>query len=324
MRKSSRPFLLVLAAVVAGWGCHGLLAGTEDGQQDPLSPLCWFCHPWTARQWKASAHASATTSPAFRAQVAEAAEPDGCYACHAPGPLLAAGLATGPSARLDGRELGVTCQSCHEDGVGAQVGPLASDGSPFHACVEDPALRNEPGLCAACHGDRNPLYDQASYYLASDCPDQGLSCQTCHMRTEKGPIAYSTRRVARERANHDVLGPADAPLLARAARLAVSVAGGQAEASLTSTGVGHLLPGSAGPRVELEILALSKTEAELDSEATTVGWDGVGPDTRLAPSESLSVTLTVPAGTGKIRAVARYLDDARGLSLPLAQAEAAP
>lgn len=323
MTRYGRPITLASALTVVAWGWHGLITQVPEAAPT-LAPLCWFCHPWMTEEWKASPHAAATGSRAFAEGVLAAEEPEGCYACHAPQPVLATGLLAAPLARDSDREQGVNCQSCHQDGAGAQVGPLASAGSPFHLSVEDASMHGSSELCAVCHGARNPRYDQETSYQASGYPAEGVSCQGCHMPETQGPISYGTRRAVRDRGRHDVTGPADAQLLAPAVRLDVTCAAGRADATLTSLGVGHLLPGSAGPRVALTLVALDAAGLEMTRETLAIGWDGEGGDSRLAPGASRSLFLALPPGAAKARAEAQYIDDARELVVPLAQVEATP
>jgi hypothetical protein len=323
MTRFGRPVTLASALAVVAWGWHGLFLQAPEAPAT-LAPLCWFCHPWMTEEWKSSPHAMATGSRAFLDAVAKSDKPEDCYACHAPQPVLAAGLRADPLPRPADREQGVDCQSCHQDGAGAQVGPMDSAGSPFHPSVEDDSMRAASDLCAICHGSRNPRYDQETSYRASGYAAEEVSCQGCHMPREQGPIAYGTRHTIRERARHDILGPADAQFVSQAVRLDLTCAAGRADASLTSLAVGHLLPGSAGPRVSLTLVALDAAGQELAQETLTLAWDGEGPDSRLAPGASRPLFLALPPGAAKARAVAQYTDDARELAVPLAQVEATP
>jgi hypothetical protein len=317
MSRCRKPLGLV-ALALAAWACCSISAQPTT---PTVAPLCWFCHPWATDEWRDSAHGQSTTNPAFVAALAKAADPNSCFDCHAPEPVLVTGIGAPPMARGTEREQGIACRSCHQDGAGAQVGPLACESSQSHSSVEDQGFHTSPDLCAVCHGAANPLYDQMTSFRAAHAPDDGVSCQKCHLPRETGPIAYNTRDVRYEHSRHDALGPDVAEFLAGAARLDLSHIAGRADASLVNTGTGHNLPGSAGPVITLELTALGKDGAALATASSTVGWDGKGADERLAPGKDRAVSLTLPPETVRVRAVARYRDEARGLSTEMAKQE---
>src|SRR5262245_36043165 len=128
-----------IAAVLAG----GLLLEAADGQEahPPLAtpvPAVWIkparltelanygcakCHVDVTEEWASSAHGLAWVDEEFRAQAQAKKRPELCYGCHVPEPLLAGELDGRPDAREPSRDLGVHCESCHQDQGGAMLGP---------------------------------------------------------------------------------------------------------------------------------------------------------------------------------------------------------
>lgn len=319
MRRLGRVLIPAALVVAAALGIRGSAA--TQAAPASLTSLCAFCHPWMAEQWEQTAHARSSTNPAFLAALEGAEEPDTCQACHTPQPILATGLDQPVSARDWDADLGVDCRSCHQDGMAAQVGPLASEWAPFHATVEDPAFRTSDALCAPCHGAREPRYDQVSSFRASRYPGEGRSCQSCHLERERGPVSYGTRHVRIERSRHDMLGSDSTALLESAATVRVRLVGPRLEASLTNSGTGHMLPGSAGPEIRFHLQALDGAGKVLSEETVAIGWAGEGADRRLAPDARADLSLTLPTGSVRGRAEALYRGTPEGAETSVAREE---
>lgn len=317
MRAKSSPVTRPMQPTIACLGLAAVAAyAIAAAQAQPPGPpvaadLCIVCHPWQAEAHLASAHALAARNPVFAAAVLAEPDPDGCYSCHAPKPVLLTGLRQATEARGEDRDGGIGCTTCHTDGVDAQVGPLANAESLFHACVEDAAMHSDPAICALCHGPRNPLYDQLTAYQASKYPGQAVSCQSCHMPPLEGPSSYTTRNTPKPLASHTFRGSADDAFMRDAIRLTIEAEGGTATARAVSEGVGHLLPGSAGPSVILRLAALDSQRREVAIVEAVASWDGAGEDGRVPPGQSLRCELLIPRDSATLRAALLYRD-ARG------------
>jgi len=272
----------------------------------PSDPLCAACHPWQAEEIEGTAHPASWTNEAFTKALASADDPDHCAGCHAPSPVLVTGISKPPEARDAARELGVVCESCHTDGADAQVGPLTESWSPYHACVSTKGAHDDYRTCGVCHGPAQPTSDQVSTFLPSPAHHDGKSCQSCHMPRETRPVAYNTRHVEREAASHRFLGTGDADFLRQAVAVSVQIEGGTAVARVASSGVGHSLPGSAGPQVITQLVALDGDGKELASTKTVASWDGEGEDSRILPGSDRTSTLRLPAGTTEARVTVTY------------------
>jgi hypothetical protein len=152
---------------------------TLDKEQLPVADDCARCHGEVVAEWKESPHAAAWTSKHFKTLTADYAAPQ-CLACHAPAPLGRAGEI---ALRIDHREEGVTCVSCHLVPE-ADAAPLTMRGphartSPVgvHPIVVD-TLFSKAELCGTCHGDVLEQWRAAP--AATDGSEKKI-CQACHM-----------------------------------------------------------------------------------------------------------------------------------------------
>jgi len=296
----------VMAALLCAVVQLSVCAAQPPRPPVPSDPLCAVCHPWQAEEIAGTAHPSAWSNEVFQKALASADDPDHCGACHAPSPILVTGISKPPAARDAARELGVVCESCHTDGADAQVGPLAESWSPYHAYVSTKGAHDDYRTCGVCHGPAEPEWDQVTTFLPSPAHREGKSCQACHMPRETRPVAYNTRHVEHDAASHAFRGTGDVDFLRQAAEATVQVEGGTAVARVTSRGVGHSLPGSAGPRVITRLVALDGDGKELASTETVASWDGEGEDSRILPGSDRTSTLRLPTGTTEARVTVTY------------------
>jgi len=232
---------IIATAALAGLFAHEP-AGGGAAAPARASEACGGCHGAAFADWSGSGHASAWTSPLFRAGFK--VEPRRfCVECH---------------AGADGAERaaeGIGCLGCHEARAAAPApaAPARSAGSRLpektivadRACgAERPghvaALRSREELrsataCKDCHEFATPAFDdgaarmtslpmQSTYseWVAYRRAGGGETCQGCHM----------------PQGRHVMSGAHDVELLRGA--LAVAVSDGTL--TITSVGVGHSFP----------------------------------------------------------------------------------
>jgi hypothetical protein len=185
---------------------------------------CVGCHREVGEEWAGSAHGLAWVDEAYHAELQGKKRPELCYGCHAPEPLLAGELTPRPDARDSGRDLGVSCESCHAEASGAMLGPHGTE-TPAH-----PSKRSEhmsaPGsnaLCSACHAfNIGPVIGIAKDFATAGLEARGLSCVGCHM----APVerAWASDAPAHTGRSHALQTPRDPAFLRNA--FAVELADG--------------------------------------------------------------------------------------------------
>ena len=84
---------------------------------------CATCHAEVVQEWAATAHGLSWADEHYQAAVQKKRRPQLCYGCHIPEPLLVAGLEKRPRPREQARQLGISCESCHEGPDGVMLGP---------------------------------------------------------------------------------------------------------------------------------------------------------------------------------------------------------
>jgi hypothetical protein len=142
--------------------------------------FCGSCHQEIYQQWRNhSRHAVATTADSVRDVISNLKEhtilnyvlggEDMCYACHGPKEV----------------NEGINCETCHgPTGVYASI-------EEAHELKLKPRMEQllKEDFCAACHeipGFVTPYSDWQKSVAASN----GINCQSCHMVTPEGGIAY--------------------------------------------------------------------------------------------------------------------------------------
>ncbi len=149
---------------------------------------CAECHEEIFEAWKKSRHFQAWTSPVF-IEDSENRSKEKCLSCHSPGTVKPGEK---PSLRLDHRDDGVFCISCHVRN-GAMEGPFELF-SPPHPTKKNGDYR-ESKFCSSCH----PKTFKEWKAIGKDA-----ICQDCHMRrnpgrlTQKFPLSFfhSSKQVA--------------------------------------------------------------------------------------------------------------------------------
>jgi hypothetical protein len=270
----------------------GFLAGQEPRQGDrpPLAtpaPVvrirpervsglesydCTRCHAEVVDEWAASAHGLAWVDEAYQKDIGSKKRPELCHGCHVPEPLLAGELSTRPDSRDAGREHGVSCESCHQDESGAQLGPRGTP-TEAHASKVSEHMK-APGssaLCAACHATNiGPVIGIAKDALPF-LEARGLSCVGCHM----APVERSWAKDASAHTgrSHALQTPRDPAFLRLAFKLSLGLKEGKSVLTLHNE-AGHRVPGLVGRelvfRAELRDAAgntLERQELKLDERA---------------------------------------------------------
>lgn len=163
------PILVVLVLLSGCVSFEHLTSIPPDGITGPKASECGSCHVQQYREWQATVHAKASTSPTFLEAAGNPPEEE-CLQCHSP-----LGIRNGQVAsRTFNREEGITCVSCHLVD-GAMHGPHGSTAlvSP-HSIKEDRTAYTSPSLCAPCHGETHEQWQKAT--VGQTAP----TCQECH------------------------------------------------------------------------------------------------------------------------------------------------
>lgn len=259
--------LLAMAfALVATAGCGGGNAahGAAAAIDLTSSRTCQGCHAEVWAEWEQSWHAQSFTDPLVLAtEQSNNFRKQECIPCHAPEPVFETGLGkVRVLERVNERELGVDCLSCHRDGAQV-VGPAAGTAGKTPPCA--PAPRAElasPALCAPCHNQHNTVDE----WEASSYPAAGVGCLDCHMQPVERTLADGTRKRGR---SHRFPGGHDLETLQRAATLETAVRevpeGGRALViALTNSGAGHNFPADARHRaLDLVVTLIQDDGVEL-------------------------------------------------------------
>ncbi len=270
----TRRCLLLLPALLAAPALWiGLPACTTVPErleaQTPAS--CADCHRDIARQWRASAHASAWRAPAF-VRESESRTKAACLGCHAPKPLFEEADGR-PALRAHRRSDGVDCAACHKD-VCAQVGPY--DGGAPHGTREDAAIRSS-AFCGRCH--EMELREHETLYATSVAAPERKSCAECHMtrrtdRLTQGHVlsAMHPRRVVADHSFRAWKTNARTALVASPLRVERGDGSVRVVVRLTNVGAGHRVPtGEYGYReLRIRVVGLDDGGAELGRAETSL------------------------------------------------------
>jgi hypothetical protein len=277
-----------------------------------LSPLesslssqgCQACHPKQFAEWAQSRHARAM-GPGVLGQLLDMIKPErqACLDCHAPLAEQAESMNVGlrEEKAVDipkGLHLqGVTCSACHLRHYTwygpprrTDLTPLSNGQASVHSGWRAQKAFSDSLFCAACHQfppegnavNGKLLENTYKEWQVSPQAKEGMGCQTCHMATR----------------HHLFRGIHDPSMVSKAVRIEAegpTLEGEVVSAGLTlaNTGVGHLLPTYATPRL---ILAVYQTGAGGKMLAGSLRENVIGwslsldlaqefSDTRLAPQQ---------------------------------------
>ncbi|MDO8578950.1 MAG: hypothetical protein Q7R50_07220 [Dehalococcoidales bacterium] len=152
-------------------------------------------------------------------------------------------------------------------------------------------LQNESRFCAGCHNASfwgTPIYQSYAEWLKSPYPDEGVTCQTCHMKpdgktTDFAPGRGGTERDPQTIFSHSFPGAADVDLLRHTAKLELkAVRNGDrinVEARVTNINGGHDIPTDEPMRNILLVISATdstgKQLVQLDDQKVPE-WGGTG------------------------------------------------
>ena len=304
---------------------------------------CGECHGKMFDEWEVSAHARATSSPLFKAAMADAGTED-CERCHAP---LVAQIGREPAASE-----GVTCDVCHM----LRDVKATADGGSFRLAIDDMVKfgprcdlkdhyfhrmgcspeHDQAVICSACHWwERKgvPVFTEYPDWLAG--PAAKTPCQSCHMPKERASIAVGSP-VRDGVPHHGLLGLAT-DLRKRALGLTARVAddGGAlvVTVEVKNVNAGHFVPSGlperrivvsakVGDVVQRHALGRVLVDAT-GAEAPFWRATKVGADTRIAPGATARETFVFPgvtaAGTAEIAIGYRAVSEAAARQLGIAE-----
>ena len=219
-------------------------APLPDGRLAVLDRLeevsCGECHSTIVAEWAGTAHALAWVDEIYREEIGDRKRPENCHGCHIPQPLHVAGIDKRPSPRSEGQHFGVSCEACHLDGDGAQLGPR---GQPTDAHATRRSLTmvgsGTNQLCAACHRTNiGPVIGVAKDFERSGQAERGRTCVGCHMAVVQRPDGTTTR-------SHALQTPRDPAFLRRSFAPLLTVEGSKSVVTITNQ-AGHRVPGLVG------------------------------------------------------------------------------
>ena len=170
-------------------GFSRLTAVHDNDTRAPGAVECGSCHVLQYEEWKSSAHARATISPAFREQAREY-DPEDCLGCHQPGTVFD----KDPSVRSYNRDEGVTCISCHLCGE-SMHGPFFSGAVATPHAIDqdnrfDPHSPESAALCGRCHQETYNRWQQHSV-------NQVPTCLVCHGAPVRRSVTQGTNFFSR-------------------------------------------------------------------------------------------------------------------------------
>jgi len=304
-RPGVRIIVIALAALVLAGAAR--YPPATDMRSHLVKGECADCHADIAREWGKAGHAQSWTSPLYQAYRKEFAAPKECDPCHAPQPLHMTGIGDMPKVRVEDRDRGVDCLTCHLAPDGSMRGP--TDGvSPFHKTQREPTLYTmELRLCASCHGQPSvAAHDTVTPYQSSRSFKGGETCQTCHMpEVQRKPSRKSES--PKRGGEHTWYGSRDQGLL-RSTLLLDAEETKEGLSVYVTNAAAHSLPAAPLREMRLGILVTDAAGKILHSRTTTyrhpLGLDGkpLDPDAgdpRIAAEESRIIPL--PVSSAKLR-----------------------
>ena len=237
---------------------------------------CARCHELIAREWASTRHAQAWNEELYQEELETIRKKSKCTSCHAPEPLLVAGITKRPKTRATDVHLGVGCDACHLGPSGAMHGPWGAE-TAAHASVRD-ELFSELGsneLCLSCHSRSvGPVIGIGLDFDDEDLGERGYSCVGCHMAPVERPVATDPESGAvlavRAGRSHLLQHPRDPSFLRQAFRIEARRAEGGAVFSLANR-AGHRIPGLNDREIlfRIELLDANGEVLVLDSLEVT-------------------------------------------------------
>lgn len=236
------------------------MVGLEDLSEND----CLRCHAVIGEEWRLSTHASAWQDEHYNKKLKKIRRKQGCWGCHAPEPLAAAGWPQSPKVRAKNRHLGVDCIACHQAADGeTMLGPAghANSAHPSQAAeVFDDGVSD--ALCIACHATNiGPVIGIAKDYVESDQADLGSTCVSCHMPRVRRPWAEPWKAdqkpfPSRAGRSHRLNTARDPIFLASAFELTLKPSSDGATLQITNL-TGHRVPGLQDRTLAFELKLLN-------------------------------------------------------------------
>lgn len=238
-----------------------------------------------------------------------------CATCHVPTLAIDNPFAADPNEATGVDELGSHCDFCHKI-ASVKIDPdtgLPRENMPGIMSIEmmRPSeeqqiffgpyddvdvgpdtflpLEKRSEFCAPCHQASFwgvPIYQSFAEWLASPYPEEGITCQSCHMKPDEVTTNFAPGRGGLERdpqaiPTHDFPGAADISLLQNTAEVTVAARQEgdniQIEVSVTNTEGGHHIPTDSPLRQIFLVITATDQQGRilsLESGPTLPDWAG--------------------------------------------------
>ena len=245
---------------------------------------CTECHRTIAHEWAGTRHGQAWNEELYQEELAKIRKKSKCTSCHAPEPLLVAGITKRPKTREENVHWGVDCQTCHLGPGGEIHGPWGEE-QEAHGSLKD-ELFTELGsneLCLSCHSRSvGPVIGIGRDFDDEELGERGFSCVGCHMAPVERPIANDPEGkieyAPRKGRSHALQTPRDPGFLRQAFGLSARRTEGGVVLRVANR-AGHQIPGLNDRLIIFQVRALDArgelvAEDELEisrSEAIELG-----------------------------------------------------
>ncbi len=257
---------------------------------------CAECHRETYAEWKASMHHGSWTSSLVQERLHRLKQDEAsCAGCHAARLEFDGKGGVSRKARPSGRELGVSCRTCHCTADCIILGPRdpgLAKGGPGRSSVV--AEAKAEALCRTCHEATQKSFDGRPTAMREK------SCIDCHMpvaaRAEAGAARPASQGDAITRRRHTFRGGHDADFVAGALRVTVAPDGA---VSVVNVGAGHAIPFAPVRTLFVTMTARDDSGEILATERAEIGsknpilagaaWSGQSP----MPKGTASVTARI-------------------------------
>ncbi len=179
-KKLHLGFFLVTLPAICFVSCTSFEHLTVSGDQFAHAKDCGKCHVAVYDEWSKSDHAKAFVNPHFRDATSDYSF-ENCMGCHAP----EAGVTDKtPTARMAGRQDGVTCVSCHLKGE-KLAGPINPTGMiKPHPIEVDEMFYRSSDICGGCH--------EGTMREWNSVKADKKTCQQCHMQPVMRHVTQAT------------------------------------------------------------------------------------------------------------------------------------
>jgi len=242
---------------------------------------CRECHAAVWREWEASFHSRAWSDPNVQAAFQHFGNDRQCQSCHAPLPVLVAGVEAPAELRREEPASGVNCLSCHATAGGGVAARRTIADAPCRP-VERAEL-TDGRLCGVCHQSIHEDWRQSRYAA------EGQTCQSCHMPDEPGRDGGRS---------HLCLGGHDPDSVRRGAAIECRREAEELVVSVRNHATGHNYPGERHHRL-LQVQVIERDAAGQITLARQMLIKGITPfrgeslDDKIRPDETVEVRFPV-------------------------------